>query len=364
MTILLAIFSVIIFGQDRTVGELEALLNNKEYDKVIQQYMFTSKLYSAKALYYVGFAYFMKEDDTNCLKMMNSSIEKDPKDPAPHFIKGATLNYMDKFNEAVKCFQTAISLKPDNGEYYSGLGDSYYHLGKTELALQAYKKATEQTNSPDRPYSMIAQIYFNLKENDKALEAFYTAKSKISKQSDSYTNALFNIGLIESLKGNYDKAEPAFIEIIQLNPKDYHSYSKLIQIYYHRKEYEKARLYKDKLYEAHKNGELKESLSDMFCFDQFKWNDYLVQVFERYENENKGRIYNKHLFYVIDNAGKIVLRVQTEFAPFSVAAGGPKYVLCANKGEMHFNSALGFNDDLKYEELKAAAVRLFERYVR
>lgn len=363
-TFILTICSLTTFSQDKITDELKTLLDNKQYDKIIVLHASSSKEYSAKSLYYIGLAYYMKEDDNNSIKFMDSSINKDTRDPAPHFTKASILNYMEKYNEAIKCFQTAINIKPDDAEFYSGLGDSYYQLEKYDLALENYKKATEQNKCPDRPYSMIAQIYSNKNENDKALEAFYAAKLKISKKSNSYVNALFNIGLLESLKGNYDKAEPAFVELLQLDPTDYHSYAKLIQIYYHRKEYNKATPYKDKLYEAHKNGLLKDNLKDMFCFDQFKWSNYLIQAFERYENENKGKIYNKHIFYVIDSSDKIVLRVQTEFSPISVELGGPKYLLCANKGSTHHNPGIGFNDDLKYDNLKAEAVKLFERYMK
>jgi tetratricopeptide (TPR) repeat protein len=363
-TFILTICSLTIFAQDNITDELKTLSDNKQYDKIIEQHASKSNEYSAKSLYYIGLAYYMKEDDNNCINFMDLSINKDSKDPAPHYIKASTLNYMGKYNEAIKCFQKAIDIKSDDAEFYSGLGDSYYQLEKYDLALESYKKAIEQNKCPDRPYSMIAQIYSDLKQNDKALEAFYTAKSKISNQSNSYINALFNIGLLESLKGNYDKSEPVFVELLQLDPTDFHSYAKLIQIYYHRKEYEKAKPYKEKLYEAHKKGLLKENLKDMFCFDQFKWNGYLIQVFERYENENKGDIYNKHIFYVIDNSDKIVLRVQTEFSPISIELGGPKYLLCANKGGTHYNPGIGFNDDLKYDNLKAEAIKLFERYMK
>lgn len=363
-TIILTIFCLTIFAQNNITDELKTLSENKQFDKIIGQYATTSKDYPAKSLYYIGLAYYMKGDDANCIKFMDLSIDKDSKDPVPHYIKASTLNYMSRYNEAINCFQTAISLKPDDAEFYSGLGDSYYQLKKNDLALAAYKKATAQEKCPDRPYSMIAQIHSELKEDDKALEAFYIAKSEISKESDSYINALYNIGLLESLKGNYDKAESAFLELIQLAPNDYHSYAKLIQIYYQRKDYEKAKPYKDKLYEAHKNGELKDNLKDMFCFDQFKWNDYLVQVFERYENENKSRIYNKHIFYVVDKTNQIVLRIQTEFSPISIELSGPKYLLCANKGATHYNPGIGFNDDLKYENLKAAAIKLMEKYMK
>jgi len=362
LTFILIFFSLAILAQDKVTNELKNLSDTQQFDKIISQYTSEYKDFSAKSLYYIGLAYYMKEDDANCIKFMDLSINKDSKDPAPAYIKASTLNYMGKYNEAITYFQNAINLNPNDAESYSGIGDSYYQIKEFNLALENYKKATLQKVCPNRPYLMLAQIYYEQKENDKALEAYYTAKSKISKESDSYINVLFNIGLLESLKGNYEKAEPVFIELIQLDPADYHSYAKLIQIYYYRKEYEKAKPYKDKLYEAYAKGELKDNLKDMFCYDQFKWNGYQVQAFERYENKNKGNIYNKHLFYLIDNSGQIVLRVQTEFSPISIELGGTKYLLCASKGNTHYNSGIGFNDDLNYSDLKTEAIKLFEKY--
>ena len=365
--ILTTVFLVIctsVFGQDKVTTELKDLSDNNKYAEIIKNYTSNTKDYSAKSMYYIGLAYYMTEDDNNCIKYMDLSIKKDSKDPAPYYIKASTLNYMGKYKDAIECFNDAINLKSDDAVFYSGLGDSYYQLEKYQLAIESYEKATKQTNCQDRPYSMIAQCYSDLNDSDKALEAFYIAKSKISKETNSYLNALYNIGLYESLKGNYDKAEPAFLELTKIDSTDYHSYAKLIQIYYHQKEYDKAKPYKDILYNAYNNGLLTDNLKDMFCFDQFKWNDYLVQVFERYESENKGDIYNKHIFYVVDNKGNIVLRVQTEFSPISVELGGAKYLLCANKGATHYNPGIGFNDDFKYEDLKAEAIKLIEKYMK
>ena len=211
-TLILTISSLTIFAQDKVTEELKTLSDDKQFDEIIEQHASKSKDYSAKSLYYIGLAYYMKEDDNNCIKFMNLAIDKNPKDPASFYIKACTLNYMQKYDEAIKSFQSAINLKSDDPEFYSGLGDSYYSLEKLDLALEAYRKATEQKNCPDRPYSFIAQIYSDQKNNDKALEAFYIARSKIDNKSNSYINALFNIGLLESLKGKYDKAEPAFVE--------------------------------------------------------------------------------------------------------------------------------------------------------
>ena len=363
ITFVLSICSFVLSAQDAVADELKALSDNKQYDEVIARYGSSKREYSAKSLYYVGLAYYMKEDDNNCLKFMNLSIDKDPTDAKVYYFKASTLNYMEKNEEAVTVFKKAIELKPTVPDYYSGLGDSYYNLKKPELALEAYKKATEQEDVPDRPYSMIAQIYSDLKNNEKALEAYYVAKAKISKETKSYINTLYNIGLFESLKGNYDKAEPAFAELLELAPNDYHAMAKLIQIYYHQKNYDKAKPYKEKLYDAYKNEKLTGNLKDMFCFDQFKWNDKNIQAYERYQTESKD-IYNKHIFYVLGTDGKIEFKIQTEYSPISEELKGPKYLLCMTKGDKHSTFNIGFNDDFKYDDLKASVIKILEEKVK
>lgn len=358
-------FGLTISAQENFSAVLKQFNTEKNYTQIIEQFASKSLNYSAQDLFYIGQAYFIKNDDVNCIKFMNLSIEKDKKNAGPaYYKKASSLNYLKKYDEAVQNFKSAIALDSLDAEFYSGLGDAFYNLEKKELAIEAYTKATEQSNPPDRPFSMIAQIYSDIKNNDRALAAFYTAKSKIDNTSKSYDNALYNIGLLESLKGNYDKAEVAFSELLQLSPADYQIYSKLIQIYYFRKEYDKAKSLKAKLYEAHQKNLLKNNLEDMFCFDQFKWNDKLIQAFERYEDSSKNVIYNKHLFYVVNKQDKIDFRIQTEYDRISVELGGAKYLLCMNKGNVHSTFNLGFNDDFKYDVLKKAIIDILEGKIK
>jgi len=363
-TIILTICSLTIFAQDKTTEELKTLTDNKQYDKIIEQHASKSKDYSAKSLYYIGLAYYMKEDDNNCIKFMNLSIDKDSKDPKAHYIKASTLNYMKKYDEAVKSFESAINLNPNDAESYSGIGDAYYDLKKIDLALEAYKKATELKNAPDRAFARIGQIYSEQKKDDKSLEAYYIAKSKISKKSNSYINTLFNIGKFETTNKNYDKAEVAYMELLQLSPKDFETYERLIQIFYVKNEYEKAKPFKEKLYEAYANGELKGNLDDMFCFDIFKWQDKTIIAYERFENESKDKIYIKHLFKVVNTDYKTELKIQTEYSPIWVEQGSTKYLLCMTKGNSHSTFNIGFNDNFKYEDLKKSVINILEEKIK
>lgn len=66
----------------------------------------------------------------------------------------------------------------------------------------------------------------------------------------------------------------------------------------------------------------------------------------------------------MDSGGKTEFSVQTEFSPFSLELGGPKYLLCANKGSVHYNPGIGFTDNFNYDDLKSAVVKLIERYLK
>ena len=364
ITILLFILSNIsIFAQDKFITELKNLTEKKEYKKIIDEYSTKNNDYSAESLYQIGQAFYMLEDDNNCVKFMNLAIVKNPNDSKPYFILGSTQNYMKKYDDAIKSFESAIKIDSAESKFYCRLADSYYAQNKIELALNSYLNATKQQNAENREFSMVAQLYSEMKNDAKALEAFYIAKSKIDKESDSYINALFNIGLLETKNDNYEKSEIAYLELIKLSPNDFHSFAKLIQIYYHKKEYEKANPLKEKLYSEYKKGNLKDNLKDMFCYDQFNWNNKLIQCFERFQETSKD-IFKKHIFYVVNEKDEIDYRIQTEFSPISVEQGYEKYVLCASKGNEHYTYGIGFNDNLKYEDLKQSVIQILEDKIK
>lgn len=357
LTLIICLLSLSNYAQEQITSELEKAYGEENYDLIISEHSEKVSEYPAKAIYYVGMAYYMKADDNNVLKLMDLSISKDKTDPDTHFIKGMTLNYLGKFDKAVTSFQIAIDLDATNPNYFSGLGDSYFSQKKYEKALSAYISATEKQEKIDRPFTMIPQIYAELDKPEKALKAFYTSKENIAKDSDSYITALYNIGQYEFLNKDYDKAEVALKELVELSPTDYHSYSKLVQIYYGKKEYENAEPYKQKLYQAHNQGLLEGNLKKEFCFDQFNFKNKLIFGFEQFA-EKRGNLYYKHIFYVTDEkTGETNFTIQTENSPISVEMGGPKYAVGMDKNKMH--RTFGFiEEDYKYDYLKKIVLKI------
>jgi len=363
LTLIICLLSLSNYAQEQITTELEKAYEEEKYDLIISEHSEKVSEYPAKAIYYVGMAYYMKADDNNVLKLMDLSIKKDKTDPDAYFIKGMTLNYMEQFDKAIESFNKAIELDSSNTNYFSGLGDSYVSQEKYEKALSAYVSATEKNEPIDRPFTMIPQIYAELNQPEKALEAFYKSRATISKESDSYINTLYNIGLYELLNKDYDKSETAFKELIELAPNDFHSYAKLIQIYYGRKEYEKAKPLREKLYQAYEQGLLEDDLSEMFCFDQFDWNDKLIQVYERFAVK-EGKLYYKHLFYVVNDKNEIEFRIQTENSPIAIELGKSKYVLGMDKDGVHSTFRYGFEENFNYEDLKKTVIMVLEEKIK
>lgn len=359
------LLSLNILAQDNYDEKIAELYDKDEFETIIKEYAAKDLDYSTNSLYYIGVAYHMLGDDENCIKYMDLSMEKDSSDPRAYYIKASSMNYLERFEEAIPLFQRAIVLESDKDKIagsYGRLGYSYYSLKKYDQALEAYNKATEMDKEVALPYVMIAQIYSETNQQDKALEAYYRGKENAPKEAEEYSNILFNIGLLEQMKGNYDKAFTAYNGLIELNPNDYHAYAKLIQIHYHNKEYDKAVPLKNILYKAHKENALPQNMEDMFCIDQFKWEDKQIRVFERYEEGDKNTIYNKIIFYIINKDNEIEnYTIQTEYSPAAVAFKEGKYMLCASKGYSHINYGYVFDDNTDYETIKSTAIKMMEK---
>ncbi|MCH2196521.1 tetratricopeptide repeat protein [Kordia sp.] len=361
--LIICFLSFSVFAQDAITTELQNAYQQRQYDAIIAEHAAKINEYPAKAIYYVGMAYYMKSDDQNVIKLMDMSIGKDNSDPDAYYIKAMSLNYMEQYPKAIEAFKTAIKLDDANANYHSGLGDSYLNTGKYELALSAYTAATEKENHLDRPYAMIPQIYAELGKSEKALKAFYISKEKVSKESSSYITALYNIGLYEYLNENYEASEKALTELVTLAPEDFQSYTKLIQVFYAKKEYDKAKPYVEKLYKAYEQGVLKGVLKNMFCFDQFVWKDKRILAYERFA-EKEGELYYKHVFYVTGKDGNSEFTIQTENSPISIEMGGPKYILGMDKDGTHSTFKYGFEKDFNYVDLKKTVLVVLEGKVK
>lgn len=344
-------------------GKVKKMYEAQEYETLTTSYGQHPEMLSPRSLYYVGMAYYLLEEDANCVKFMDKVIARDPKNARPHYIKGIIAFNRQQNDTAITDFKAAIALDSTVGEFYSELGDAYLEKQQTDLALDAFDNAAHKMKAPEHAYMMMANIYMDRNQPEKALEAYYNVKANMTTVTPSVKRALYNIGLLEMDFHRYDRSEAAFKNLLLADPNDYEAYQKLVRVAYLQDNPEKAKSYKTKLYEAHNAGKLHGALDDGFCIDVFDWNGKEVQAMERYQQGPSRSFFNKVVFYV-NNGDQAERTVQLEYSALSIQQGGPMYVLCGNQGSTHYVYAAGFSEGYKYSDLKNAVLDVLNGIVQ
>lgn len=351
------------FSQDSTLLRMMLLNDNEAYQAIIQEFDSKRDQLSAKALFYLGKAYYMLDKDSIGVVILDMSIKKDPNDAEAHYTRASSLFYQGRYSESIMGFERAIELSPKRAAPYLGIGDAWRYKGDLELAREWYQKAAELDTLTARPLSLVADTYMDEKKYSVGLEWLYKAKARAAGIPGEGQNVRYNIGLIQYLHGDIKKSQEEFESYVKDYPDDYQGYSKLIQVYYRMKAYDKAEPYRKMIYAAQKESKLPEYMEDAFCFDQFVVNGLQVRAFERYEEGQSQRIYYKHIFYVLNDKDEVEYTVQTEYSPYAVGQKIGTYFLGKTKGNFHATYSVVFKDEINYDELKEQVMNVISEKI-
>lgn len=327
---------------------IKKMFDDEQYQGIIDMHASNSATLSSEDLMYIAQSYMNLGDLQNGLIYANMANQKDKNNARTYFVTGVLYNAEGDYVNAIKNLEDAIKRSPEEANYYTALGDSYYGQEKYEEALLQYKKASFLKPYSEKAFFMIATIYASQGKENESLNAFYTAKTKIVSDKELYVTVLYNIGKMEYDKGSYQKAINAYSDLLSYFPDDYYSYEKLVQCYYGLNQIGKANLQKAKLYTAHKNGVLEStSISDQFCFDQFKIGDKDIVAYERYEDFTSTPII-KRVFYVVDSYGNISATILQK----SISKNSYTFTMTKNGTEYTYADEVS-GQNPKYTSLKA-----------
>lgn len=268
--------------------------------------------------------------------------------------------YLEDSNGSLSNVQKALSMNPNNGLFLSGLGDIYADRGEIEMAKAAFLQSIQFEDVPDSSWMMLGQIYAEEGNFEQSIALYNNAKCQIE-NIDALTRLWFNVGLIESLHGTNENAIEAFERVLELSPLDHHAMSKLIQCFYRQKTYELAIPLREKLYIEHKSDKLPDHMKDGFFFDQFDHGKYSIMAFERFQEGHSSDIYFKHIFYVIDEEGDVIMTVQSEYSPISKELSETHFLICFSKGNNRGNSGVGFDEMIDYGWFKDFAMKIVDK---
>ncbi len=349
---------------DEQIEYLRGLYKNKEYDKVISFKPKRKVGWNSKSLYYVGMSFYMKYEDQKALEYLNKAIDMGPADHDMYFYKGKMLFYMESYEMAIPVIKKSIELKSDEPDFYRLLAEAFSASNEPDSTVFYLRKAAGFDECNPRVYMMLGEIYgeSNYKE---ALDYFVIAKSKLDQDDENHRIAWVNIGLYQQKLKNFDESENTYRSILEKYPNDYLTMNKLIQVLIDQTKYEEVVLWKNRLYEAHKENNLPEMLAESFCFEQFEWNGKNVMGFEYYAEPNGGSLCIKHSYYVIDYKGDIEIEIMSETSASIRSFNSNTYYILAKKenGNLYSYWQCAFDEDVQYSELKECVLKILNNEI-
>ena len=112
---------------------------------------------------------FYKDDYESALKAYDKAIELEPDDAYAWYNKGTALGELGWYEEELEAYNKAIELKSDYFEAWSDKGVALGDLGRYEEELEAYDKAIELKPDYANAWFNRACVYARLGNKEKAL---------------------------------------------------------------------------------------------------------------------------------------------------------------------------------------------------
>ncbi|HKI50307.1 MAG TPA: SUMF1/EgtB/PvdO family nonheme iron enzyme, partial [Desulfobacteria bacterium] len=138
-----------------------------------------------------------------------------------------------------KYFMTNLSKKKTLGAYFSNVGLVMYRAAKPKIAIFYLEQSAGINPQSIDALNNLGNIYSELKQHGKSIHAYERAL----KADPGNFSTLFNLGLAYMEKGALEKAEGAFLQAAQMNPRYHLAHEMLTRIYLRQKKYASALLH-------------------------------------------------------------------------------------------------------------------------
>jgi tetratricopeptide (TPR) repeat protein len=184
-------------------------------------------------------AYELYEDGklTQALALLDKALEVNPTNSAWHFNRGLTLDAINRFEEAILEYETALELSLNDLEILNALAVDYTRTGLYDKALATFEYI-EQTDPKFEPcYCNRIITYAEMGQHDMAEQMFYLAQQI----DEDCALCYYNIGNSLFARGQYRKAVRCWLRTAELEPMHPEIHYRIAQAYWSDGDREQAR---------------------------------------------------------------------------------------------------------------------------
>lgn len=356
----LPVLLIQIKAQSKT-SPLKKLYDEERYYEIVNKFSNKDKkALSSQELVYIGWSFYMLNDEERAKEYAYYAIQYDPNDSQLYYLLSLIYQSDNNQDEALAYAIKAMQQDSTKGDYYTVAGNIFLELDQASKAIEYYKQGISAKIPSQKAYYMLADAYDIMGQYKKALTAFYDAKEHTDKNSEQYLTILFTLGSLEMDNRQYAKAISEFTELIQYYPDDYATYVRLVQCCYALGDYEIGDSYKEKLYTAYQEGAFTDGeFADRFCTENFMVDKKLVSTYEYFQSVVSEDSTNTplYIFYVVDELGTIQSEILYNYI---VENGSSTYRLSVIRNDSSSTASVYFAEDIDYLELK----KLVENTVR
>ena len=150
-------------------------------------------------------------------KSLDRAYELEPTNPVIVTQLGSLMASAGNYNEAIRKFEEAVSLKPDYVLAYTGMALAYEQLKDTTKVVETYRALVSlQPNSVDIIFNYGRALYNRDEKGDRDdAEKIWLG---VVAAEPKYSNALYSLGLLYEMRGEKSKALLYYRRVLELNP--------------------------------------------------------------------------------------------------------------------------------------------------
>jgi tetratricopeptide (TPR) repeat protein len=168
---------------------------------------------SPETLYALARAYSLENRPVDALDLLVRAHKLAPQNTDVILLLARVSMSQNYFEDAIPLLESGLKIAPERGDLLAALGESYFMAGKTETAIEQFKKLVAQNPSAGS-YAFLGLSYRHLGRFDEARKYFEEGLKK----DPHNASCLFNLGFIEERQGNNIKAEQLFQQALHSNP--------------------------------------------------------------------------------------------------------------------------------------------------
>lgn len=122
-------------------------------DKAAQQFRLaiTDETYHSRELAYYNLArlYYIQEKNEEAMEYVDRAILINKRLIMAHNLRGLIYERLERYQDAVLCYQTALKLQPEEVNLMYNLASAFYKNGELERAKELFVKVRPRVSDPD-----------------------------------------------------------------------------------------------------------------------------------------------------------------------------------------------------------------------